>query len=723
MLEKGKKVRYYDILNAHPSKLSEKDEELIKKAFVYGAKKHQGQIRLSGEPYFSHPISVAVILSKMNLDSSTIVAGLLHDVIEDAPSSPTELRKIQNEIREMFGESILKIILGVTKISKFHEGMSKEEKVGESYRTMILGMVNDPRIILVKLADRLHNMRTLSFIQNEDKRKRIAKETIEIYAPMAHRLGIGKIKSELEDLSFKYLFQDEYKQIRTKLLDREDELRTILEETKQKLADILKENSIKADIKGRIKKPFSIYQKIKNKGVSIEQIFDLLALRVITRSEKECFDTSTIIKRNWVHIPSRYRDFISKPKPNNYRALHLTIIEKARPIEIQIRSKDMNTVAEKGIAAHYYYKSGKVDDEKIKKSIEYLREVIESKRKTEVIDKLKDELKQEFISVITPKGEFINLHKGYTVLDFAYQIHSKLGNHFKRAIVNGAIVKGNKVLNDGDFIVVETDSKESPKKEWLYFVKSRKARTNIKEHINKIKEGERIELGNKLISLFLSRKKIKTDEFEERLLSSEIFRKHGFKNISDFYKKVGGGEFQIDFTFMDELFPEKKDIQRKRIIPLLPHKNISNSNKNLTISNNDNSIMLAKCCNPIKGEPIIGYITKEGKISAHSQKCRLINSELLKPSRIINLDWDKSFEHISFVSLRIIAVDVLGVLYKISKIFVDEKINISKLVSKKDKEGNALIKLKFGVKDINQYNKIIKALKKLKEIINIERTK
>ncbi len=717
-----KKIRFYDIINAHSSKLKDEDIELIQKAFVYGAKKHKGQTRLSGEPYFSHPLSVAFILSKMNLDTETIVAGLLHDVIEDTPSSPTELRKVQNEIKELFGEDILKIVLGVTKISKFQDGLSKEEKIGESYRKMIIGMIDDPRIILVKLADRLHNMRTLSF-QKEEKRKKIAKETLEIYAPIAHRLGIGKIKSELEDLSFKYLLPEDYKKIKDKLLSKEKELFKTLGQTKKKLLRILRENNIKARIYGRIKKPFSIYQKTKTKGVSLEQIFDLLALRVIVSSERECFDISTLIKRNWTHIPSRYRDFISKPKPNNYRALHLTIIENSKPIEIQIRSKEMNLIAEKGIAAHYYYKSGKHDDDNIKRSIEYLREVIESKKKTEVIEKLKDELQKEFISVITPKGEFINIHKGYTVLDFAYQIHSNLGNHFKRALVNGIFVNGKKVLDDGDFVVVETDEKENPKKEWLHFVKSRKAITNIKEHINKTHDKEKIELGKKLLKIYLKKKKIKVSDFKKRFLKSEIFKKRKFKNISDFYKKVGGGYFKLDSNFLTELFPEKKPVQKKKIIPNILQKKVNKEDENLVISNNDKMISLAQCCNPIKGEPVFGYITKEGKITAHSQRCRFIRSEVLKTSRIINLTWDKHFEHITMVSLKIIAMDVLGVLYKISKILVDEKINISKLISEKDKEGNALIKLKFGIKDINQYNKIVKNLKKLKEIINIERSK
>ncbi len=718
-----KRIRYYDIINVHPTPFSEKDTELIRKAFVYGANRHKGQVRHSGEPYFSHPVAVAGILSEMDLDSETIVAAILHDVIEDTAHSPEELKKIQEEIREYFGETVLAIVLGVTKISKFKENISREERETEYYRNMILGMVRDPRVILVKIADRLHNMRTLFYVPSEEKRKRIAKETLEIYAPLAHRLGIGKIKAELEDLSFRYLYPEEYNKIEEKLLKRKEELEYQLKKMEEKVKKVLKENGIEVKIKSRIKKPYSIYKKIKDKGVTIDEIFDLLALRVITKTEKECSEVATIIKKFWVHIPTRYRDFISNPKPNNYRAIHLTIIENSRPFEIQIRSKEMDIIAEKGIAAHYYYKDGKVDNENIKRSILFLRDAIESGPTKEVVNKLKDELKQEFITVITPKGDFITIPKDFTVLDFAYLIHTKLGHHFKRALVNNSVVKANWVLKDWDYVKIESDPEEKPKKEWLHFVKSHKARVNIRDYLNKIKDEERVEIGRKLIEIFLKKTNIGMKSFVKRLEESDFFKEKGLTSIEDFYKKISTGAIKINEKLFYDLFPEKKKKRKKGFtLPVIGNlKKAKSTDERIKIYPDNKVVFLGKCCNPIKGEPIIGYLTKDNIIKVHSQSCRLLKKEVLNPSRIIELDWDKDYNEKFVVKLKIISADVFGVLFKISSVFHEEKINILKLNSNSDNTGNAVINIKFYVNDIFQLNKIIKSIGKIKEVIVVER--
>jgi len=715
-----KKIRYHDIINNHPTPFNQEDTEIIQKAYVYGAKKHKGQLRLSGEPYFSHPVSVAEILTKMDLDSETIAAGLLHDVVEDAPSNPNELEAVRNEIQEKFGDKVLNIVLGVTKISKFQEGLSRDEKQAENYKNMIINMVKDPRVILVKLADRLHNMRTLSYIKNKDKQVRIAKETLDIYVPIAHRLGIRRIKSELEDMSFQYIYPEQYKKIVSKLLKRKEELKKNLKSMEKKVGKVLKENNIKANIKSRIKKPYSIYTKIKNKGVTIDDIFDLLALRIITKDEKTCFDISTLIKRYWVQIPTRYRDFISNPKPNNYQAIHLTVIDNGKPYEIQIRSEQMDSIAEKGIAAHYYYKAGRIDDENLKKSILYLREAIKNGKKEGTVEKLKDELKQYFITVITPKGDFITMPKGHTVLDFAYLIHSNLGNNFKRAFVNNSLAKASRVLNDWDYVKIITDSSENPKKEWLHFVKSSKARNKIKEYLNRVREKEKIKIGKKLVQAFLNKNNLEIKDFKKRALKSEYFKKHKIKTLREYYKNVGTGESPIDSSVIYEIFPEKMEDDASNILSRLNNKK---EKEVLKLTDDDKMITPGKCCNPVKGEPIIGYITKQGKIRAHSQRCKLIVREILNPKRIIHLEWDKNYNKKSEISLKIISVDVFGVLYRISKVFLKEKINITKLKSESDKSGNSVIKLNFEVNNILELKKIEKQLKRIKEITEVERIK
>ena len=719
-----KRFRYYDIVNVHPTPFSDEDTDLIKKAFVYGAKRHKGQTRHSGEPYFSHPVAVAAILSEMDLDSETIVAAILHDVVEDTAHSPEELIKIQEEIKELFGETVLKIVLGVTKISKFKGEISKEEREREYYRNMIFGMVRDPRVILVKMADRLHNMRTLFYIPSEEKRKRIARETLEIYAPLAHRLGMGKIKAELEDLSFRYLYPEEYNRIEEKLLKRKEALEKLLKEMEERVKKALTDNGIEVEIKSRIKKPYSIYKKIKDKGVTIDEIFDLLALRVITKTEKECSEVASIIKKYWVHIPTRYRDFISNPKPNNYRAIHLTVIEQGRSIEIQIRSKEMDSIAEKGIAAHYYYKDGKVDDENIKRLILFLRDAIESGPTKEVVNKLKDELKQEFITVITPKGDFITIPKDFTVLDFAYLIHSKLGHHFKRAIVNNSVVKANRVLKDWDYVKIESDPEENPKKEWLHFVKSHKARVHIRDYLNKIKDEERVEIGKKLIEIFLKKTNISMENFIKRLEGSEFLKNRGISDIEDFYKKVSTGTIKINEQFFYDLFPKKKKKKKGFTLPVLGSlKKSTDNNERIKIYPDNKVVFLGGCCNPIKGEPIIGYLTKDNVIRVHSQSCRLLKNEILHPSRILEVDWDKDYNEKFIVKVKIIAADVFGVLFKISSVFHEEKINILKLNSKSDNTGNAVIIIEFYVNDIFQLRKIIKSIGKIKEVIDVERTR
>ena len=724
MAEQVERLRFFDVINRHPTPLEPEDVDLIQSATVYGAKRHEGQKRQSGEPYFSHPVAVAVLLSEMDLDSKTIAAGLLHDVVEDTVKNAEQLKGVQNDIQRMFGEEVLKIVLGVTKISKFDESLSEEERLEANYRNMIIRMIKDPRVILVKLADRLHNMRTLEALAPE-KRLRIARETMDIYVPIAWRLGMGKIKSELEDLSFKFLSPDAYDTIQRTLLARKDELKANLERMEMKLRTLLEENGLKVSIYSRIKKPYSIFRKINDKGVTIDDIFDLLALRVVTETENDCFTATNLIKTHWVHIPRRYRDFISHPKPNKYQAIHLTVLEDKHPYEIQVRSSQLNNVAERGIAAHYYYKMGQdfTEDENVRRVIDSLREVIEAGENKTLVKKLKAELKQHFITLITPKGDFITLPDGSTLLDFAYYIHSNLGDRCKGGMVNNVLVKPNKVLGDWDYVKVETDPSVEPKKEWLHFVKSHKAIMKIKEHLNKEREEERKELGKKLISLLLNRYGLSIKSFEEHFPGSPLYGEMKLKSLDEFYRRVSLNDVEIEPELVEKIFPQLRSVERPSFLGKLPHLLGSKKSDVMQITGKDKNIVLGSCCNPLRGEGVFGYLTKEGRVTVHSQGCRLVARDILDPRRLLKMEWSKEMNALFSVGVKIIAMDVFGVLFQISKAFLDEKVNIERMVSVSDRDGNAVIKLNFIVDDIAQFNRIVKSIRKFKEIVEVERTK
>ncbi|MCP2520757.1 bifunctional (p)ppGpp synthetase/guanosine-3',5'-bis(diphosphate) 3'-pyrophosphohydrolase [Candidatus Aminicenantes bacterium AC-335-A11] len=709
-------IRFDEIVEKVLTYNPKADIDLLRRAYVFSAKAHKGQTRLSGEPYLSHPLEVTSLLADMKLDETTLAAGLLHDVLEDTDVSPDQLR-------EIFGNEITRIVESVTKMSQI-KFTSPEVHQAENIRKVILGMVDDLRVIFIKLADRLHNLKTLKFLP-EEKQKQIARETLEIYAPIANRLGMGRIKAELEDLSFRYLYQDEYFRLLSLVEERREKAEMELKKMKKELEKLLSENHIEAKILYRIKRLYSIFDKMRKRDIEFDQVFDFMALRIITRTVKDCYTILGLIHKKWTPIPGRFRDYIALPKPNLYQALHTTIITPEKnTFEIQIRTEEMDEIAENGIAAHWKYKDDKglKDDERVK----WLRELVEiyegQKNPKEFLRNLKSDLGSEEIYVFTPKGEVIPLPMGSTPIDFAYKIHTEIGNHCIGAKINGKFSPLKTILKSGDIVEIITSPNGRPHRSWLNIVTTSKARSNIK-HWLKLKEKERsINLGKKIWEKELEKYNLKTSSIQEKEILEFLrkFRKGRFTSINDFYLAIGYGNIIVDRNFIKELFNSiKKDY--KEIISPRQEKSLRKETGIKIKDEGDISIRLAKCCSPVKGEKIIGYLTKGRGLTIHSIRCSYVKKEILDSERMIEVSWDSKFSSNYLARLNIKAEDKKGVLAEIASTIANTGSNIKKAQVDTFANEKAQIKLWLEIQNIDQLNSIINELKKIKEVNEVER--
>ncbi len=691
--------------------LQDKDKNQIKEAAEYIVKKHEGQFRKSGEPYYIHPIEAAKILADLKLDKTTIVSGLLHDVVEDTDTT-------LEEISERFGEDVALIVDGVTKISKY-KFTSKEEAEAENFRKMLVSMAKDIRVILVKLADRLHNIRTLQYLP-EHKQKRISKETLDIYAPLAARLGLWKIKSELEDISFKYYNPEEYKRITTYVAQSKSAQEKFLkEEVVPKIKEALEKHGIKAEIQYRTKHIYSIYEKTIRKNISLSDVYDIYGIRILVNDIKDCYLTLGIIHSLWPPVPGRFKDYISLPKSNMYQALHTTVItEKGKFVEIQIKTWDMHKIAEEGIAAHWRYKGGKYLSDKDLKSFTWLRNVLESlkeEKSKEVISSIKHDIASDEIFVFTPKGDLIKLPVGATPVDFAYHIHTQVGHKTAGAKINGRIVPLDTKLKNGDVVEIITAKVSKPSRDWLKFVVTTKAKTHIKQYLAKQERKRLLKFGEKLLNKFLRKidKTVQslTDEEKKKLLD-----RFNFKSFDDFIIAVGEGKIspkKILGTLKGEIEKSKKgkSVQKSDLRDVAVEVD--------GISNILTSI--AKCCCPIPGDEIVGVILKGRGISIHSKDCPNIKSILEnEPDRIIEAVWKQdNLKPIFPVYIRVISQDKPGLLAEMSAAIASTKTNISSAKIRTRRDGKAVNDFKVNVKDIEHLNKIISNLKKVKGVDSV----
>jgi len=702
------------ILTYHPSA----DIGLIEKAYVYSAKVHKEQIRLSGEPYLSHPLEVAGVLTNMKMDEVSVASGLLHDTVEDTLAELTD-------IEYLFGKEVATIVDGVTKISKIHF-LSKEKQQAENIRKMILAMATDIRVLLVKLADRLHNMQTLGF-QPPEKQDAITKETLDIYAPLAGRMGIYWLKSTLEDLSLFYLEPKIYEDIRLGIAQRREAQEKFIKEIKEILSKRLREANIKATIKGRPKHFFSIYQKMMEQDLNVDQVYDILAFRIIVNSVKECYEVLGLIHSIWKPVAGRFKDYISLPKANMYQSLHTSVITSiGERMEIQIRTWDMDRIAEEGIAAHSKYKEGYGSDKEMRNQYAWMRQLLEWQKSLtdprEFLETVRLDLYSGEVYVFTPKGEVKALPKGATPVDFAYSIHSEVGNRCTGAKVNERIVPLSYQLKNGDIVHIITSKNRKPSKDWLNFVKTSTARTRIRQWIKKEERKESIAIGSDILEKELKKFNLNLSRQFRSEQILDLVQGFSLKSMDDLLANIGYGKISAK-QVLNRLIPrvEIKGDKPEGLVQKIVHR-IKRKKGEAGIKVKGMSDMLirfGKCCHPVPGEPAIGFITRGRGLTIHTKDCRYNRG--LDPYRLVDVEWERS-EDVSYLArLKITNVSKKGMLANISAIFAQSEANIvdADIHTTIDKKGISTFTIE--VSDYDQLRDIISKIKKIKEVLKVER--
>jgi len=701
--------------------------EIILKAFNYAEKAHQGQKRSSGEPYIIHPLEVALILLELGLDPDTIAAGLLHDVVEDTGSA---LQEVEDE----FGPEIAKLVDGVTKLSRL-EYKTKEEQQVENLRKMFVAMAKDIRVIIIKLSDRLHNLRTLEYVDEEKQREK-AYETLEIYAPLAHRLGIFRIKWELEDISLRYIDPKGYYDLVERIATKRKEREAIIQEVIQTLKTRLNEVNIEAEIDGRPKNFYSIYRKMYMQHKDFEEIYDLLAIRVIVNTVKDCYGVLGIVHTLWKPIPGRFKDYIAVPKPNMYQSLHTTVIDsRGELFEIQIRTWDMHRTAEYGIAAHWKYKEGRKISTDLDDKLSWLRQLLEWQNELrdfrEFVETLKIDLFNDEVFVFTPKGDVIDLPKGAGPLDFAYSIHTEIGNKCVGAKVNGRMVSLDYQLQTGDIVeILTSSSSRGPSRDWLKIVKTSQAKSKIKQWFKREKREENIDKGKEM----LEREAKRQGYVLSQLLNSEwlepIYRKYGFNSIDDVYAAIGYGGLttnQVLLRLINEYKKHQKtttseavdDTEIKQIIDTRAKKHYG---KGIQVKGIDNILIrIAKCCNPVPGDEIIGYITKGRGISVHRVDCINLAEISDEKHRLIEVAWAEQDRASYNAEIKIIARDRQSLLADITSAIANMDITITAVNARTNKNRLASINLGVEISNTQQLEKVMKQLKKLQDVLDVHR--
>jgi GTP pyrophosphokinase len=715
-------LRFNDVLERLISYNPHADTDLLKKAYVFSAKVHLGQVRLSGESYLIHPLEVAGILTQLKLDVASVATGLLHDAVEDTLTTP-------KEIRENFGEEIAQLVDGLTKISQISL-RSSEEGQAENFRKMILAMVKDIRVILVKLADRLHNMRTLSYHSSE-KQMEIAQETLDIYTPLAHRLGIDWIKSELENLAFQYLHPNTYQDIQRKIAKKEKESARYIDEVKRTLLKKLYENRIEGEVTGRIKQIYSIYLKMKDQNIDFDQVYDITAFRVIVNTIKEVYDVLGIIHSLWKPIPGKFKDYIGLPKENMYQALHTSVIGLyGERIEIQIRTHEMHKIAEEGIAAHWKYKEGRLIEEADDKRFTWLRQLLEWQRdlkdNAEFLETVKVDLFPNEVYVFTPKGEVKQFPRGSTPIDFAYSIHSDVGSRCVGAKVNGKIVPLKYEFRSGDTVEIMTSPGQKPSKDWLKFVKTSRAKTKIRQWFKAEEMEKSISLGKEILDKELRKYNLQQAKLIKSGELIKVANEFSFHEVDDLIAAVGYGKVTANQIIGKILPPErleqKEEQEEGRLKRLIQKVTRSGSKDALLIKGVDNVVVrYAGCCNPLPGDKVVGFITRGRGVTIHTSDCKNVMDD--DPHRKVEVEWDSTKEYIYPVRIRVYSDDKKGMLAEISNSISFHKANITNARVEITDEKKAIGTFEVEIRDLNHLKKVIKGLEKIKGVQRVERVR
>jgi GTP diphosphokinase / guanosine-3',5'-bis(diphosphate) 3'-diphosphatase len=716
-----------DLLEAHYRRLEDKVRALrpgedlapLRKAFDFARDRHGNQMRASGDPYVVHPIEVAEILADMQMDLVGLETALLHDTIEDTQTTVEELRKA-------FGPDVARCVNGVTKLSRVNLH-SREERQAESVRKMLLAMVEDIRVILVKLADRLHNLRTLDSLSRE-RQERIALETLELYAPIAHRLGMGKVRAELEDLGFRYLDPEEYETVTGAIESRRQANEENLEEIRKTVEDNLRLEGIPARVQGRIKRPYSVAQKLRRQKIPIEQVYDLLGIRILTDSVKNCYAALGVIHNEWHPIPGRIKDFIAIPRPNLYQSLHTSVMGPGGiPFEVQIRTEEMHRLAEEGIAAHWKYKEGKKGVSEDDRRIAWLRQLVEWQRElrdpAEFMSNLKVDLYPEEVYCFTPKGRIITLPRDATPVDFAYAIHSDVGHMCVGAKVNGRMVPLKHSLRNGDVIEILTQSNSSPSRDWLSFVKTARARNKVRHVINASEREKAVELGEKFLEREARRFGVALGRIGKARFE-EVASEYGYPKIEDLHAALGYGKFSAR-QVLGKLAPDTVDAE-PAVAPPPPPSSSTTAPGDLVIlvkGADDLLTYRAKCCNPIRGEPIVGYVTRGKGVAVHSRSCSNVQNLMYESERRIEVEWARGANESFNVRLVVHTDDRTGMLNHLTQILFDEEVNIRSVEARGEEHGvdGAIVEMTIEVRDKKQLERITSAMRRVSGVRDIER--
>jgi GTP pyrophosphokinase len=715
-------IRFEDIYETvrrhHPGA----DLELLRKAYIFSAVEHKGQTRASGEPYLVHPLEVANILAEMRMDPACVAVGLLHDVLEDTLTDA-------DRIKEYFGDDVLHIVEGVTKISKIPFSTS-EERQAENFRKLLLAMVDDIRVILVKLADRLHNMRTLQHLP-EERQVRIAGETMDIYAPLAGRLGMSKVKNELEDLAFQYLERDAYRELTLRVAEKRKKATEFIEKVKGTVSERLQAAGLDATLEGRIKRLYSIHQKLRRQRIDLDQVYDFVALRIVVPTIPDCYAALGVLHNLWRPVPGRIKDFIAMPRPNGYQSLHTSVIgDEGHPFEVQIRTREMHRIAEEGIAAHWKYKEGRTGYNKDDQAFAWLRQLLEWQQEVkdphEFLNSLKLDLYPEEVYCFTPAGEVKTLPRGATPVDFAYAIHTEVGHQCVGARVNGKMVPLRYRLKNGDIVEILTAAGHNPSRDWLTFTVTNKARAKVRHYLNAAEKVQAVEIGKKHFDRELKRYDLSVRKLEPQKVEALAHELGIGSKVEDLFAAVGYGKISMS-QVLARLLPADKlgaPPPPEKASPLTDavKRLLRVGEDRITVKGSgDLLIYRAKCCNPIMGEPIVGYITRGKGVSVHSQACPNVTNLMYDPERRIAVEWERGGEAAYEVRISVEVEDRPGLLAAITAVLAATNTDIRNAEARTFDDRTAAIELTLRIQDLKHLEKVTKSIRGVAGVIDVER--
>ena len=727
-------IRIEEIVNKVGRNHPQADLDMLRRAYFFSALHHKGQTRASGEPYLVHPLEVANILADMRLDEVSVATGLLHDVVED---TLVEL----DVIRDSFGEEIAHLVHGLTKIAQI-SNQSHEEQQAENVRKMLLAMVDDVRVVLVKLADRLHNMRTLQHLKPE-KRRRIAQETLDIFAPIAHRLGMGRLRGELEDLAFRHLHPEEYTELSAQLERRRPEHEAFLRDVTSRVEEKMREADVPfLRVEGRVKRLYSIFKKVRRQKIELDHVYDLIAARIVTTDEvRYCYAALGVVHNLWRPIPGRFKDWIATPRDNLYRSLHTSVFgTKGQPFEVQIRTEEMHRVAEEGVAAHWKYKEGRRGAHDDDEAFQWLRSLVEwsqeVKDSRDFLESLKLDLYPKDVYAFTPKGKVVQLARGATPVDFAYMIHTEVGNTCSGARINGRMVPLRTPIQNGDVVEILTSPNMKPSRDWLNFVKTSRARNRVRHAVAEQQRAESIEIGRKLFEKEASRwnlspKKILADaDGALKRLANE----YGYGRADDLLAAVGYGKIVPRNVIAKYLGPEKfAELEQKKESPLRSKvtagvqavkKFIRMGEDSIVVRGVDDLLVTrARCCNPVRGEEIVGYITRGKGITVHARRCSNVQSLMVNPERVVEVEWAGETDAAAAYAVRLLAIteNRTGMIADVTNAIKDIKTNIRSSNASVSQDDRGRIEVTVEVFDLKHLDKVMTSIRKVPGVLDVER--